>query len=186
MPRLFAGIELPREIRARLAALKAPLPGARWIEPENLHITLRFAGDIDNLTATEFADCLAQIEAAVFDIRIVGLGAFGGQEPHTLYASVEPSAALEALARATERAARNAGLAPEGRNFKPHVTLARMKYADPQALARYLGRNGGFQTEPFTVERFVLYSSRPQIGGGPYVAEEEYRLQGAYGGQDWV
>lgn len=182
MPRLFTAIELPDEVRERLARLKMPLPGARWIEPANLHITLRFAGDIDNLAARELVYALDAIDELAFSARIDGLGAFGGNSPRSLFANVEGGAALDALARANERAARQAGLAPEKRAFKAHVTLARLQGTRPETLARFLERNGAFRTEPFAVDHFVLYSSRPQTGGGPYVVEEEFPLRGAEAG----
>ncbi|MGQ0673497.1 MAG: RNA 2',3'-cyclic phosphodiesterase [Hyphomicrobium sp.] len=185
MPRLFTGIELPTHVRDQLARLKAPLPGARWVEPANLHLTLRFAGDIDNRLAREFTDALGQIEADAFELRLAGLDVFGGNDPHTIYAGVEPSPPLDALARAHERAARNAGLAPDGRTFKPHVTLARVRHGQTLTIARFLGRNGAFKGVPFSVERFVLYSSRPKVGGGPYVIEASFPLAGAYSDFEW-
>lgn len=185
MPRLFTGIALPADVAGDLLRLKAPLPGARWIEPENLHITLRFAGDIDNTTASEFVDALAQISLPAFDVSIAGLGVFGGEDPRALYAEVKPSDALEALARANERAARRAGLPPETRAFKPHVTIARLRYAKSDALARFLTRHGRFQLATFHADRFQLFSSKPRVGGGPYVVEEEYPLQQGSSGYDW-
>lgn len=185
MPRLFTGIELPDDVRHRLARLKSPLPGAKWVEPENLHITLRFAGDVGNPVAAEFADALAQIGVSAFEVRFAGLGAFGGNDPHTLYAGIEAAEGLEALARANERAARIAGLSAESRTFKPHVTLARLRHSRPDAIAGFLGRHGAFRCEPFTADRFVLFSSRPNTGGGPYVVEQEFPLAGSYADFDW-
>lgn len=176
MPRLFTAVELPEAVREDLAALEAPLGGARWVEEDNLHLTLRFAGDIDNRTADEFAAALGEIEAEPFSLQIAGLGAFGGNDPRTLYADIEPSPALERLARAHERAARNAGLAPEGRKFKPHVTLARLRHARVDDVARFLQSHGGLRCAPFAVTQFVLLSSRPNVGGGPYVEEAAYPL----------
>lgn len=176
MPRLFTGIEIPGAIKQELARLHMPLPGARWVEPAGYHLTLRFAGDIDNRKARDFAEFLGQIEAHAFELRLVGLGAFGGNDPKSVFAQVEPSEALEQLARAHERAARNAGLEPEKRNFKPHVTLARLKYSDAERVARFLSRYGGFRSAPFTVTQFVLFSSKPQVGGGPYVVEETFAM----------
>jgi RNA 2',3'-cyclic 3'-phosphodiesterase len=179
MPRLFTGIEIPDEQREEIARLRQPLPGnSRWMEPENLHLTLRFAGDIDNPHAREFADHLAGIDVDAFEIRLAGIGTFGGNEPRSLWAGVEAGPGLEELARANERAARAAGLAPEGRSFKPHVTVARLKYASAADVARILGRIGAFRSRPFTVGRFVLFSSRPKTGGGPYVVEEAFPLRG--------
>ncbi|MCB1521560.1 MAG: RNA 2',3'-cyclic phosphodiesterase [Hyphomicrobiaceae bacterium] len=179
MPRLFTGIELPEAVRDALDDLDAPMPGVRWLHSENFHITLRFAGDIDQRRANAFAELLADIDVPAFELRLKGLGTFGGKEPRSLWAGVEPSPALDALQRATERAARGAGLAPEARKFKPHVTLARLQHSRDEVLARYLQRHGHFATEPFVVSRFVLFSSKPNVGGGPYVVEEAYPLSGA-------
>jgi len=179
MPRLFTGIEIPAEQREELARLRMPLPGGgRWIEPENYHLTLRFAGDIEKAQAEELIERLAAISMDAFEIRLAGVGAFGGNDPDSLWAGVGPSSELEALARANERAARAVGLAPDGRSFKPHVTLARLKYASPDAVARILGRIGGYRSAPFFVARFVLFSSRPKVGGGPYAVEEAFPLRG--------
>lgn len=178
MLRLFAAIEIPEPQRQRLAALRQPLPGAKWIEPENMHITLRFAGDIDNRTAEEFAGFLADISAVPFEITLSQLGVFGGRDPRTIWAGVDGGEPLDSLQRATERAARSAGLPPDGRNHKPHVTVARLRGTRPEAVARFLGSRGAFMTEPFVVSRFVLFSSRPRVGGGPYVVEDAFPLGG--------
>lgn len=176
MPRLFTGLELPDSVRARLGLVRGPLPGAKWIEPEDFHITLRFAGDIDNRVADEFAGFLDEIETPSFEIRISGIGAFGGRAPRAIWAGVEGGEALALLQRAHERAARSAGLLPETQTFRPHVTLARLRGTKPDAVARFLGSRGGLKSEPFMVDRFVLFSARPGSGGGPYVVEQAYPL----------
>ncbi len=179
MPRLFTGIEIPAEQRAELFRLRMPLPGgSKWIEPENYHLTLRFAGDIEKAQTEELIERLAAISMDAFEIRLAGVGAFGGNDPVSLWAGFESSPQLDALARANERAARAVGLAPDGRAFKPHVTLARLKYASPDAVARILGRIGAYRSAPFLVGRFVLFSSRPKVGGGPYAVEEAFPLRG--------
>ena len=179
MPRLFTGIEIPAEVREEIARLKVPLPGGRWTEPENLHLTLRFVGDLDKPQARASSPTgSATIDVDAFELRLAGLGTFGGNEPRSIWAGVEPSAPLEALARANDRAARAAGLPPDGRPFKPHVTLARLKYATPDEVARVLQRIGAFRSEPFIVARFVLFSAKPKTGGGPYAIEEAFPLRG--------
>lgn len=178
MPRLFTAIELPDATRSELHRLHMPIPGARWVPAENYHITLRFAGDIDNVVAREFAANLASIDADAFEIELRGVGAFGGNKPTLVYADVAPSPQLEALARAHERAARNAGLPPEKRSFKAHVTLARLQFSDVEAVARYLTRFGGYRSEPVFVPQFVLMSSKPMTGGGPYGVVEAFPLRG--------
>lgn len=184
MPRLFSAIEMPRRIAERLTTLRSGLSGARWIDPENYHLTLRFIGDVDGATARDFTNALGEIDLPPFDLKLNGLGSFGGKKPRILFVEIEPSPALDALQRATERAARKAGLPPEGRNFKPHVTLARLRGARPDTVATYLERQGGVRAEPFTVNRFVLYSSRDSVGGGPYVIEAAYELEDAYDADD--
>lgn len=178
MPRLFTAIELPEAIRDDLDDLSMPLPGARWKDMDELHLTLRFIGDVDNPTAREFSDLLANIEVSAFEMRIVGLGTFGGRDPRILWAGVEAGEPLQQLARANERAAQNAGVDRARHPFKPHITLARLKNTDPERLARYLQRRGGFRSEPFYVTHFTLLSSKPHTGGGPYVVEETFPLFG--------
>jgi RNA 2',3'-cyclic 3'-phosphodiesterase len=185
MPRLFTAIEVPDEIRDELYHLHHPLPGARWIGPENYHLTLRFAGDIDAARAREFVANLAAITVDAFEVTINGLGAFGGNDPRAVWAGVEPCTALEQLARAHEKAARAAGLPPDKREFKPHITLARLSGSNAEAVARFLTRYSGYHSEPFFVAQAVLMSSKPSVGGGPYAVEDRFPLRGGlYLGDD--
>ncbi len=179
MPRVFTGLELPAALREQAGRLAVPLAGAKWVAPEDLHLTLRFAGDIDNRKARDFADELAQIRVPVFAMRLSGLGAFGGNDPHSIWAAVEAGPELDQLARANERAARAAGLPPETRKFKAHVTLARLRGARADQVALILGRHAAYRSDPITIEEFVLFSSRPVTGGGPYAVEEAFPLEGS-------
>lgn len=184
MPRLFTAIELPEDVKDRLGDLEKPLPGAKWVPTDDLHITLRFMGDVEGLIERELCEMLAGIDADAFELRLADLGAFGGSEPRIIWAGVAESPALATLARANERAARAAGLPPESRVYKPHVTLARLSGTPPEIVARYLGRIGAFRSRLFPVSRFVLYSSKPKSGGGPYVVEESFLLRGGWHGDD--
>ena len=139
---------------------------APWIDPENYHLTLRFAGDVDGATARDFTNALGEVLVSPFELKLNGLDSFGGNKPRTIFAGVAPSPELQALQHAHEGAARVAGLPPERRNFKPHVTIARLRGTRPDAVAGYL-QNAGLISESFTVTRFVLYSSRDSVGGGP-------------------
>jgi 2'-5' RNA ligase len=176
MPRLFTAIEIPEAMRMRLSLLRAPIGGAKWVQPEDMHVTLRFAGDIDGRTADDLADLLAAVSVPPFMAAIAGGGAYGGRDPRVLWAGVEAGPELDALYRANERAARAAGLDPAPRDFRPHVTLARMRGARHAAVARFLAENGGLRLEPFPVTRFVLLSARPGSGGPPYALEAAYPL----------
>lgn len=179
MPRLFSGLELPADIKDVLTDLEVPIPGAFWIEEDNLHITLRFAGDIDNRLAHEFAEELSRIDTDVFELALEGVHVLGGNDPKILYAGLRASPQLEALARAHERAARSAGLAPESRPFKPHITLARLRNVSIPDLTRFLQAHALLRARPFVIEEFVLFSSKPKTGGGPYAVEETFPLRGA-------
>ncbi len=176
MPRLFTALEVPADVAAMLSSLSGGLDGARWIEPEDYHITLRFIGDVDDRTAHELADALADIERPGFTLRVDRLDAFGGRKPRAIFAAIAPNAGLSQLQREHERIARRAGLPPETRKFTPHITLARLKGVKPERVAHYLSRTGGLAPRMFDVDRFALFSSRQSVGGGPYIVEESYRL----------
>jgi 2'-5' RNA ligase len=176
MPRLFTGIEIPAAIGQQLSMLRGGLPGARWIDPDNYHLTLRFIGDVDDATAHEAADALDRVRRAPFDLHLDGVIAFGGRKPRAIVAAMSAPSALIELQAEQERLMQRIGLAPEGRKYIPHVTLARLRQSSSRDVADYLAARGMFRTPEFHVERFVLFSSRNSTGGGPYVVEASYPL----------
>jgi len=179
MPRLFTGLEIPDAIGQQLSMLRGGLPGARWIDPENYHVTLRFIGDVDDALAHEAASALGRIRRPAFDLRFQGLTSFGGRKPRAVIAEATTPQALMELQAEQERLLRRIGLEPEGRKYIPHVTLARLRDSSSRDVADYLAACGLFRTPEFKVERFVLFSSRNSTGGGPYVVEAAYPLSGA-------
>jgi 2'-5' RNA ligase len=176
MPRLFTGLEIPQEIGQTLSSLRGGLPGARWIDPEDYHVTLRFIGDIDDYIANEIAHTLFSVRRRPFEVSLQGLSSFGGNKPRAVVASIAPCRPLMELQAELERLMQRVGLDPEGRKYKPHVTLARLRNATSYDVAEYLSVRGYFPTRAFTVDRFVLFSSRASVGGGPYVVEDAYAL----------
>jgi RNA 2',3'-cyclic 3'-phosphodiesterase len=176
MPRLFTGIEIPADVADRLSYLRGGLAGARWISPENYHLTLRFIGDVDMVAAEAAAEGLSRVSRSSFSLRFTGIGALGTRKPHAVVAEVEPSRPLMDLQAEHERIMQRIGLAPEGRKYTPHVTLARLRGGNPRDIAEYLTLRGGFFAAPFPVDRFVIFSSRNSVGGGPYVVEQTYEL----------
>ncbi|MBU1176085.1 MAG: RNA 2',3'-cyclic phosphodiesterase [Alphaproteobacteria bacterium] len=177
MPRLFTGLEIPPDVAFALSLKKGGLPGARWIDKDNYHITLRYVGEVDNRTAAEIVEALDRFTGfESFVLRLDHLGSFGGNKPRALFAGAEPSAALARLHASQERALQQIGLPPDSRKFSPHVTLARLKTTTPGDLARYLEETPRFVPLSFSVARFVLFSSRESMGGGPYLVEESYDL----------
>lgn len=176
MPRLFIALEIPREAALSLSLLRGGLHGARWIDVENYHITLRFIGDIDAPTADELVHALDRIGRHAFNLCLIGLGSFGSKKPHSLWAGVSASPDLMALQAEIERICQRLHLRPDPRKFTPHVSLARLRGARVHDVVQYLGARSNFRTDPFTVSRFVVMSARESVGGGPYVTEEIYPL----------
>jgi 2'-5' RNA ligase len=175
MPRLFTAVEIPADIGRSLALLRGGLPGARWVEPENYHVSLRFIGDIDDSLAREIAFMLGQVKRSRFDLQIEGLDSFGGNRPRVVIAAVSAVPELVDLQADHERLMQRVGLEPE-RKYRPHVTLARLRDTSSRQVADYLSTRQPFRSTSFPVSRFVLYSSRASVGGGPYVVEAEYPL----------
>lgn len=178
MLRLFAAIPLPPDVASSLESVRQPLPGAKWVDTADYHLTLRFAGDVDNLVAREFADFLRRIDLSAFQMRLAGFGAFGGNDPRVLWAGVEAGPDLISLQRDVENAARSSGMKPERQQFKPHVTIARLRHSRAEAVSRFLERHAGARSRWFQVDHFALYSAKPRTGGGPYVIEETFPLAG--------
>jgi 2'-5' RNA ligase len=181
--RLFVGIELPPDVRRRLAGLASGLPGARWVPPENLHISLRFIGEVDNHHAEDIDAVLAGIHAPAFELSLSGIGFFdSGPRVHAVWAGVGRSEALAFLHDKVESAVVRAGLEPERRKFKPHVTLARLKETPPrERLAAFMEHHEPFRCEPFEVAHFTLFRSHLGNEGSHYEPLSEYPLAGAAG-----
>lgn len=184
MIRLFAALALPPEIAEPLRALCSGLPGARWVNPEQFHITLRFIGEVDGRTARSAAEALAGITMPAFDLTLRGLGTFGDKrKAHSLWAGVAPTPGLERLHDKVEGALARIGLAPERRKFTPHVTLARLSGVPLDRLGAYLAHHGLFSSPTFTCDRFTLFSSFLSHSGAIYTPERIIRLDGS---EDWM
>ena len=175
--RLFVALELPWELRQRLAALGGGVPGARWIPAENLHLTLRFIGEVPPFRAEEIDHALAALRGRRFPLALAGIGTFAKAGRETmLWVGVERSEPLEHLQGKIETALQRTGLEPERRRFAPHVSLARLDNAAPEKLAAFVQRHNLFRTEPFEVEHFTLFSSRLGKEQAAYEAEVEDEL----------
>jgi 2'-5' RNA ligase len=176
MPRLFTGLEVPEAVVGQLALMRGGVVGARWLEPDDYHITLRFIGDVDGGVARDIAETLDETRRPKFLVRFEGLSWFGGDKPRALVAKVKPEPALMDLQAEQERRLRRIGVEPETRKYTPHVTLAYLRGVGPTSVASYLAARGALFADSFTAERFVLYSARDGSGGGPYVVEAAYPL----------
>ncbi|MCG8510634.1 MAG: RNA 2',3'-cyclic phosphodiesterase [Rhodospirillales bacterium] len=175
--RLFVGLPLPEEIRERLGQLCSGLPDARWVRPENLHVTLRFIGEVDDDVAEDLDSALRALRVANFSVTLDGLGSFSrGRRVHAVWAGVEAGEAIGHLHEKVESAIVRAGFEPEGRKFTPHVTLARLKGTPVRRIAEFMESRNGFFAGPFMAGRFTLFRSHLGHGGAHYEALEDYPL----------
>ncbi len=174
--RLFAALPVPPEIAAPLTGLQKDLRGASWRPIENFHITLRFFGELDTVTARELDADLARVNARQMQLEINGMGWFGRREPHAVWARIAPHSDLEGLAGACERAARRLGLAPDRARFTPHITLAYCHNTPLEAARRWCDTHGDYHSGPFWIDRFHLYESRLGRGPSRYTEAADYPL----------
>lgn len=180
MIRLFVALPLPAPARQRLALLAGGVPGARWVKPENYHVTLRFLGEVDEGLGEDCVEALDRVAARGFPFAITGAGLFGqGERARVLYAGIEAGPAMEQLHGRIESALVRAGLPPEGRKFTPHVTLAYLKGAPPDRVAGFLQMNQLLRVPDLAAERMVLYSSWPTSEGAVYQEEASWPLREA-------
>jgi 2'-5' RNA ligase len=174
MLRLFVGIALPPEIKLRLSLIAAGVPGARWVDPGNYHVTLRFIGDVDEGMAGDIDAALTQIRAGSFSVVLSGVGQFGDR---MLWAGIEKNPALLHLRDKVESALVRLGLEPETRRYAPHVTLARLKGASEGRLQAFIQEHALFRAEPFAVDRFSLIASYLTKSGAIYEDQADYALR---------
>ena len=160
MIRIFAAISVPDTVADVLPPLQQRVEGARWRSREQLHVTLRFFGDIPEPDADLIDAELAQVRGAPFTLELSGVGCFGeGRNLRAIWAGLGESPPLRQLAGRCESAARRAGLKPERRNYAPHITLAYLRGADELEVARWVGDHNLLRGPSFEVDRFGLYSS---------------------------
>jgi len=178
MLRLFVGISFPPELKLQLSLLCSGIPGAKWVDPGNFHLTLRFIGEIGEDVAADIDDALRRLRARRFTLQLAGTGVFGGgDKPRTLWAGVERSPALVGLRDKIEQALVRAGLSPEPRKFAPHVTLARLYNPPLDKLRDFLAAHSLFRAEPLPVSGFSLIASFQTKAGSVYEDQADYPLR---------
>lgn len=178
MARLFIAIELPEEMKRTLSSFRIEVPGMRWVPPEQIHLTLRFLGDVLPQTCVEVKKALADVDFAPFPLTVTGVGHFPPHgHPRVLWVGLEESRPLLTLQRNIEAAVVAAGIVPEERGFSPHVTLARIKENASAAVALFEAKHRGLRFPPFTVNDFILFSSLLTRGGATHRQEESYRCR---------
>jgi len=177
MLRLFVGIDLPPETKLKLSVIAAGLPGVKWVDPGNYHVTLRFIGEVDGGMAADIDEALAGIKARRFRLNIAGVGLFGTEDkPRVLYAGVERAPLLVELRDMVGAALGRAGVPPDGRHFSPHVTLANIRAGRHADLGHYLEQHNLLRLPEIAVDRFQLVQSYLTKAGSLYEAAAEYPL----------
>ena len=177
MHRLFVALRPPSEMRAQLLSLMGGVPGARWQSDDQLHLTLRFIGEVDAPQADDIAAALGTVDRPRPTMALKGAGSFDHKgHLHSLWAGIAPDDALRQLHERVDRALVRAGIAPEQRAFKPHITLARLgRQAGP--VEPFLGRIAGLAGPPATIDAFILFESRLGHEGASYEAVARYPLR---------
>jgi RNA 2',3'-cyclic 3'-phosphodiesterase len=179
MPRLFVALPVPEEVSADLTALQSGVPDARWVPPENFHVTLCFAGEVQGAVMRDFEEELGDISGPRFSVTLSGVEQFSsGKQPKALAVRVERSDRLDWLQQKVSTVARNCGIEIERRKFRPHVTLARFANGAETGhhLAQFMASHAQFRAGPWVAEHFSLYSSRTGRSGSIYTEEAAYHL----------
>ena len=187
--RLFVALSIPDAVAQSLMLVQAGVPGARWQTREQLHLTLRFIGEVDGRDAAAIDDALQGIHVPAFSLQLHGVGQFGtGKQAraHALWAAARPNPALDHLQRKVDTAIRRVGQPQDAHKFTPHVTLARMRHPEPGRVLEWLTHNALYTSSEFPVTAFHLYSSRLTSDGSLYRIEQDYPLEGAYNDQDFA
>lgn len=176
MHRLFVAIRPPEHIRDLLIDAMDEGPEFRWQDGQQLHLTLRFIGEVERPVASDLADALSRIRAEPFNLRIAGVGRFEQRNSGALWTGIQPKEPVAVLATKVERACQTVGLEPERRAFHPHITLARWKGRRAHEVASFLDRRRGLVSEPFDVRRFILFESHLSRHGAHYEEVGRYPL----------
>ena len=179
--RLFVALPIPDPVAQQLLLLQGGVPGARWQAREQLHLTLRFIGDVDGRDARALDDALAGIDAPAFELQFHGVGQFGNKQPHTLWAGARKNELLDHLARKVDTAIRRVGQPQDAHKFTPHVTLARLRHPEIDKVREWLTDHALSTSSEFEVGAFCLYSSKLTSDGSIYRVEQHYPLRGLHG-----
>ena len=176
MHRLFVAIRPPQPIRQKLLGSMGGVTGARWQSDDQLHLTLRFIGEVQAHVADDIAVALRTVYFPRFEIALSRIGTFDRRgQAEVVWAGVTPHDQLKALHKKVDHACQRAGLPPEGRAYSPHVTLARLKRGSGP-VAGLIEASGSLSSEPFSVDSFCLYESQLTPEGAVYNAVERYSL----------
>jgi 2'-5' RNA ligase len=176
--RLFIAIPLPQDVKQKLLDLQQPINGIRWQSQEQMHLTIKFVGEVDQATAGELRDELHTITHPHFAMTIAGIGYFPkGKQPKVLWAGIKENASLQELHKKVEHCCDKNGIAPENRPYKPHVTIGRTKNTPKQAVTSYINQHEPFVLPDIQVSEFALYESKLHPDGARHHRFQTYFLK---------
>ncbi len=175
--RLFVALAIPDAVAQSLLLIQGGVPGARWQTRDQLHLTLRFIGEVEGRDAAMLDDALAAIHLPAFDLQLHAVGQFGGRQMHSLWAGVRKNETLEHLQRKVDTAIRRVGQPQDAHKFTPHVTLARLRHPEQGKALEWLTQHALYTSAEFTVRTFSLYSSKLTSDGSIYRVEQDYPLE---------
>jgi 2'-5' RNA ligase len=180
--RLFVAIDLPDVLKQQLSALTTRIDGVRWTETENLHLTLRFIGDVSHETADAIQAALSDVQSPPFSLQLSGVGTFPAnprKPPRIIWAGLSNPPAIQSLHEIIERTVSGLGPTPDNRPYTPHITLGRVRSADDHTVAairQFVERNAGFHSEAFIPAEFLLMQSQLSPSGSKYTSLARYPL----------
>ncbi len=181
MPRLFVAVDMTDEVKEKLSALETPIPTARWVRPEQMHLTLKFIGaDVPDDRVGPIKAALSSIEAAPFELSVQGAGRFPAnprQAPSVLWIGLSQPPELLDLQRKIENALKPVGFKPEKKSFMPHITLARLKaFRAVPELDRFIEKHHRYEAGAMQAREFILFESKLTSEGSVYSQEGRYPL----------
>ncbi len=177
MIRLFIAVPIPEDMRRQLHAMGRSLPGGRAVVEEQIHLTLRFIGEVEGALFKDIRENLYTVEAAPFRVGIQGVGHFPPRgKPRVVWAGLQPKDPLVRLKRKIDTCLIQCGLPPDNRKFSPHITLARLNNPPMQRITGFLAGNAFLRFDDFEVDRFLLYSSKLTNKGAVHTLEADYSL----------
>ncbi|HEX2529480.1 MAG TPA: RNA 2',3'-cyclic phosphodiesterase [Geminicoccus sp.] len=176
MPRIYIALDLPEDVVDQVDRLCVGLPDVRWTDADDLHVTLRFIGEVDHATFEEIGEALADVSAPPFDLQLQGVGHFPPRgQPTTLWLGVAPSEGLQTLKRRVDRHLASLGIPADPRKYAPHLTIARIRAPLPESrFGSFLKRLSLYRSEPFSISGFTLYSSLLRTEGAIHTPEARY------------
>jgi len=177
MSRLFVAIELPDRVKQELAQLKSPIPGARWVPQEQLHLTLAFLGDVDGTAAEQLIRALSEVRVPGFTLRLSETGCFPNRsKPRVLWVGLKNNPQLNRLAEQIRSAVLACSILQEERPFSAHITIARLKQPAGREVARFLDQPFKHDLSTFAVREFILYCSQLTSDGALHIPLKKYPL----------